>query len=320
MDDAAAGAWGQSHSDRGSARAARGHGDMGRSTEADCIRRARARLAGLRWLAIPVALVLSTHAAAAQPQQAQQAVEPPEYRGLVEEAVDEFARRNFEEARALFARAHALYPNARTRRGLGLCEFELRNYVEAVRQLEAALASQVKPLDPELRVPTEAVLQRARGFVASVVVEARPEAARVLVDGVPVQGRPGAPFYVAVGEHQLTVEAPDHARAQRKLSIRGPEPVRLEIVLQPSTPPALATPVASGTPAMAVALPTDTPEAPRADDGEWYESPWLWVAVGVVVIGGVATGIALGSGGSDTMAPPYSGSTGVVIDGPSGLR
>ena len=55
-----------------------------------------------------------------------QDVEPEGYRQAVDEAVREFAARNFEEARSLFARADALYPNARTQRGLGLADQQPR--------------------------------------------------------------------------------------------------------------------------------------------------------------------------------------------------
>src|SRR5262245_44240118 len=62
------------------------------------------------------------------------------YRSAVDDAVSEFAAGRFEEARALFKRAHQLSPNARTLRGLGMTAFELRAYVQAIRELRAALA------------------------------------------------------------------------------------------------------------------------------------------------------------------------------------
>ena len=61
-----------------------------------------------------------------------------EYQRLVRQAIAEYAEHNFAEARALFARAHALEPNARTLRGLGMTAFELRSYAEVYRVLTAA--------------------------------------------------------------------------------------------------------------------------------------------------------------------------------------
>ena len=52
--------------------------------------------------------------------------------------------------------------------------------------------------------------------------------------------------------------------------------------------------------------PTDAAAAPAS----WYENPWLWVAVGVVVVGGGTAGIiAATSSGSQ----PNPGSSGVVF-------
>src|SRR3954468_5859705 len=70
---------------------------------------------------------------------AQDPAETPQYRSLLEEAVAEYDARRYEEARALFRRAHDLSPNARTMRGIGMASFELREYVEALRALEGAL-------------------------------------------------------------------------------------------------------------------------------------------------------------------------------------
>jgi hypothetical protein len=47
--------------------------------------------------------------------------------------VAEFEAGHLEDSRALFTRAHSTQPNARTLRGLGIAEFELRKYVESAR-------------------------------------------------------------------------------------------------------------------------------------------------------------------------------------------
>ena len=109
--------------------------------------------------ALPVEAQTSGGPAPAAPASGASAdLEPAGYRDTVERAVLEFAAGHFEESRALFARAHALFPNARTLRGLGMAEFELRNYVIAIEHLEAALANQARPLDEDLR-RIEAVLE-----------------------------------------------------------------------------------------------------------------------------------------------------------------
>lgn len=73
--------------------------------------------------------------------------------------------------------------HARTLRGLGLADFELRDYVACVQHLDAALRSNVRPLEHELRTETEALRARAAGFVGRLTLRAQPEASRLLVDG-----------------------------------------------------------------------------------------------------------------------------------------
>src|SRR4051812_11159906 len=79
-------------------------------------------------------LVVALGAASPRVAVAQDA-DTPQYRGLLNEAVSEYDARRYEEARALFRRAHELSPNARTLRGIGMASFELREYVEALRAL-----------------------------------------------------------------------------------------------------------------------------------------------------------------------------------------
>src|SRR6185369_1334355 len=96
---------------------------------------------------LPLAAVLIVGIVAARPRVvAAQEAETPQYRGLLSEAVAEYDARRYEEARALFRRAHDLSPNARTLRGIGMASFELREYVEALRALEGSLVDQRRPL------------------------------------------------------------------------------------------------------------------------------------------------------------------------------
>ena len=88
------------------------------------------------------------------------------YGHLVDAAVEQFARANWEEARALFERAQTVQPNARALRGLGMADFNLHAYARATAELEAALGAQAQPLDSELRTQVDTLLHRAKPFVA----------------------------------------------------------------------------------------------------------------------------------------------------------
>lgn len=79
--------------------------------------------------------------------------------------------------------------------------------------------------------------------------------------------------------------------------------------------PAPPEPTAAAAPPPPPSAPKPTDQAtlvapPPEDDGSIIESPWFWIVTGAVVIGGgVALGVALGSGGS-----PYGGNSGVVLE------
>jgi tetratricopeptide (TPR) repeat protein len=206
-----------------------------------------------------------------------QSDEPAAYRDRIDEALREFSVQNYEEARSLFLQAHALMPSARTLRALGLCEYELRNYGESVKYLEGALASDVKPLSGALRDETERMIARARNFVGKVEVELRPASAQLLVDGVKVDAR--EPLWLAMGERTLEVSASGFVSEKRKLNVKGGEDKKLSIILAADD----TTSADDGT----------RSEKP-ASGKRWYKSPWLWVSLGVVVVGaGVATAVVL---------------------------
>src|SRR5688500_11195422 len=119
----------------------------------------------------------------ASPAHAQEA--PAAYRPLIDDAVREFSEGHWEEARALFRRAHDLYPNARTLRGIGMASFELRDYLSALRALRESLTDRRQPLTAEQRSRVDELLDRTRAFIATYRVRA-PSGATIIVDGVPV--------------------------------------------------------------------------------------------------------------------------------------
>ena len=159
--------------------------------------------------------------------------EPAGYRELIAEALIEYEAKHFEEARALFQRAHALFPNARTMRGQGMAEFELRNYGNAVQCFESALASPQRQLDGALRAETQQLLERAKRFVARVKLELRPGTATVLVDGTLLHASSGSVLLLSVGNHTLEIRAEAHQPVQRVVTVQGGEEQVLEVVLVP---------------------------------------------------------------------------------------
>jgi tetratricopeptide (TPR) repeat protein len=168
---------------------------------------------------------------------AEDQVEPSGYRQAIRDALSEYESERYLEALTLFARAHELYPNARTLRGLGVVNLELRRYSDSVRYLQSALASDEKPLDPELRSETEQLLMRARTFVAQLRVVVAPPTASVAVDGSEPQGLPKEPLLLSVGPHQLEFQAPGYEPSLRAYTVVGGERLSWQIRLRSGSAP-----------------------------------------------------------------------------------
>jgi tetratricopeptide (TPR) repeat protein len=251
-------------------------------------------------MCVAVCVWLAAHAATAA------AEDPPEYTAAISEAVSEYQAGNFAESRALFERANRLMPNARTLRGLGMVEFELRNYPSSVDFLEKSLISREKPLDDELRAETQRLLQRARGFIGRFELALEPADAAIIVDGEEVAPDASGALVLAVGDHMLEAHAPGHLADHRKLRVTGGENTQLHMVLplQAAVAPVAATSVAP------------PPARADRDDDTVFSSPWFWVAVGAVAIGaGVGVGLAVAHPGTHP-AHNYGGDTAQVLSGP----
>lgn len=218
--------------------------------------------------------------ACARPVAAQQAP-PPEYTRHVADALSEFELSHFEEAREQFKQAHAIFPNARTLRGLGMVEFELRHYSVSVGFLEQALASTVKPLADKLRSDTEALLERARSYIGEVRLTLEPASATLTVDGVSVAGAGSRDLVLDVGDHLVELRAAGYLSQTHRVQVEGGMLQTLRVKL-----------VAPG--AQIADAPTQSdraPDAPRAVPlrKRW----WLWTTIGVVLVGGAVTAAVL---------------------------
>jgi len=157
--------------------------------------------------------------------------EPEKYRAVIDLALAEYRLGNFAEARAQFEYAHKLYPNARSFRALGMVEFELRNYGDAIANLEMALASPLKPLEGKRRDDAVKLLSRARGYVARLNLQIDPDAASVVVDGVPVKIGSTGSLVLEVGDHILEFRAPGRIAQKRPVRIASGEEQSLRVVL-----------------------------------------------------------------------------------------
>lgn len=212
-----------------------------------------------------------------------------EYAQLLRDGVQEFGLGNFGEARLLFSRAHQITPTARTYRGLGLCDFELRHYVSAIDELEAALSDQRRPLTPELRAQVEPVLERARQYVGRYLLRVPAGVTSVNVDGKPRALPTGGELLLDPGSHSIEVTPPDGAVIVRELSVEVG--AREELALLPAAP--VAQPARAPAPALQL-----TAAATVADHSRPAASSrvFTWVAVGLTgAFGAGILGFGLGA-------------------------
>jgi hypothetical protein len=206
------------------------------------------------------------------------------YETAIGDALQEYTAGRFAEARALFLRAHQLRPSARTLRGLGLVEYELRHYAEAMRILMRAQSDARNPLTDAQKQSAATLVKQMSVFVGRYRVVSEPTEVILSVDGAPVAAS-REPLVLDVGEHTLVVRAPRHRAQERRIDVKGGEQEELRFEL-----------VADGPPTAEIAKPSSAPHeihatrAPRpsvvvhADSSSPLLSrrtTWGWVSLGV---------------------------------------
>jgi len=251
----------------------------------------------MRWLirSIAVALVLLASVAAPPRASAQPAADDGAYRATIDEAVREFSAGRFEEARALFKRAHELSPNARTLRGLGMTAFELRAYVQAIRELQAALDDKRKPLEGELRTKVDALLDKSRKFVGVLRLELDPRNASVLVDGKPPTFETDGSLLLDAGTHVISATAPKYKATNVRVLVEGDTKQTVRVPLESTAfqqsmiAPIDAEQVAKEKDQKDAAAVTEPPPEPAADDGGSTTQAWaIGTSIGAGVFGATA--------------------------------
>jgi tetratricopeptide (TPR) repeat protein len=202
------------------------------------------------------------------------------YEDTIRHAVEEYSLGHWTEARFFFARAHALNPNARTLRGLGLTCYESRNYVEAIGYFKQALTSNEQPLTDKMRADLTQLLQQSEQFVTRVIVTLDPSTADLEVDHVPRELAADGVLLLDPGEHQLSASAEGHHPVQQTLNAAGGE-LRMDLRL-PSK--------AAGAPALVKSPMHD----PAPSSGSSDLAPYIVMGAGgaALIAGAVLVGIA----------------------------
>lgn len=240
-----------------------------------------------------------------------------EYKQLVNDALREYERGHFSEAKAFFAQAHALWPNARSLRGLGMSSYELRSYVEAIDHFEAALRSTERPLTPEMKAEVTQLLSHARAFITRVELHLTPANAEVRVDTHPARRDDKGLLLLDPGIHELVVEADQYMPATRSIRADGNETLSFNITLRPLRPE----PAPAPTPAE-VAQAEEAPAPPPAAVTEPAPSapspigPWIVIGASsaVTIAGGILLAVALSDKAAAENPEPKGGEGPYYVD------
>ncbi len=201
-----------------------------------------------------------------------------------------------EEALALFAKAVAISPTPSARAQLALAEQALARWLDAERDIDAALAANSEWVEKN-RASLEGARAVIRQHLGWLTVDIDVATAHAQLDGLPIT--PGVQTRVVAGTSVLEVRAPGYAPDIRRLDVRSDQHVRAAISLEPllAGPPASLPPVAAATPDDAARLSATLPAEPRPERPQAQSprpTPVGPIVLGVAGLAGVVTGAYFG--------------------------
>jgi hypothetical protein len=206
--------------------------------------------------------------------------EPPNgYREVLVDALNKVESQQWPEAMALFVKAHAMYPNARTLRGLAIVSFSARRYVDTLRFGRDALQNPIRPLSAAQREELEARIAESLTYVGRVALQLQPADAALSVDGQAPWLDEGD-LLLDPGFHELVATAPGHPSVIRQVTARPGERTTLALDLSEGDVAAAPRPLAKAQ--SAEALQDPVPEQPKAGASR-PKRVWTWVAAGTAV-------------------------------------
>jgi hypothetical protein len=162
------------------------------------------------------------------------------YDALIEQALQAYDQGRFAEARTQFRRAHELMPTARTLRTIGMCSFNLGDYVDALANLEAAWSDMRKPLTDDQRKHAADLIARSNQKVGRFRLQLTPARVTLVVDGRAPTLLNEQELLLEPGHHEIAATATGYQSVQTTLNVDGGDRTTLELHLKPLPADAIA--------------------------------------------------------------------------------
>jgi hypothetical protein len=245
-----------------------------------------------------------------------------DYDKLLDRAVEAFEAKDYPKARELFEQAYVIRPNARVLRGLGISALHLERFGVAKRELTEALREPEQPLTANQREGVTELLSWMRVNLGTLQLLLDPLDAQVMLDHKPVEE---TQLVLKPGAHHVRVSFNGYITEEHTVQVAAGQDYTLRITLAPKTSGSAPTPVVSAAaaaeaaPSAAVAGSSRSPLQPAGqpvrddESSSVLEQWWFWTAIGVVVAGGVATGVALSASAPPTTSYEKGGLGGVLM-------
>jgi hypothetical protein len=255
---------------------------------------------------VPILSALSLALAAApavgqEPKDTSARAAPPSAKALKEararytQGTQLFKEGDYKLALIEFQRAYELAPNYRILYNIGAVNYQLNNYVDALRTLERYLAEGGKEIPAKRREEVEQDIKNLKARTAHITIIANVEGAEISIDNTVVGKTPlPASLLVDAGRHQVVATKEGRTTATKSLVLAGSDDAKVELELaevstQPSGPVFLPSPFPTQQPQQSSpVIPTQEPDvAPPKSSMVWIG----WTATGVFAAGAIATGI-----------------------------
>jgi hypothetical protein len=258
---------------------------------------ARARIASPLFHAALVASLVTAPIAAAQ-------TAPPKAESTKRaEAIERFDRGvelykegNYPAALSEFRAAYDLSPSYRVLYNIGQVNFQLQDYVSALKALETYVSEGQGEIPPARRAEVEEMIGKLRNRISTLEIRVNVADANISVDDVPVGKAPlAAPTQVNAGRHRVTASREGYAPVTRSVDVPGAKSTTVELELVPLAAQVVTAPAAG--------------EVSKGPQPGPRMTTLSWIGIGVtgaLTAAAIGTGIAAVSAKNELDAAPPS--------------